>query len=221
MLFLRSRSAYAFFIACEFIREYFFTGVFFMSAKTATRHDLLLRLVTSAMLIALASVLSNIKVFRLPMGGSITLLSMLPICLLSLRYGVKWGLICAFLYSVIQLAFGLADVMTWGLTPATLAGCVAFDYILPFTALGLSGVFGNTSAPRICAGITLALVLRLFCHFISGAIVFAVWVPEEWSSNYLYSIVYNGAYMGPELVITLIGAVILFKVPATRKLLIA
>jgi thiamine transporter len=191
-----------------------------MSAKTATRHDLLLRLVTSAILIALAAVLSNVKVFRLPLGGSITLLSMLPICLLSLRYGVKWGLVCAFLYSVVQLAFGLADVMTWGLTPATLAGCIAFDYILPFTALGLAGVFGSNSAPRICAGITLALVLRFICHFISGAIVFATWVPDGWN-NYLYSIVYNGAYMGPELIITIAGTIALFQVPETRKILIS
>jgi thiamine transporter len=191
-----------------------------MEKTMPSRHNLLLRLVTSAILIALAAVLSNIKMFQLPLGGSITLLSMLPVCLLSLKYGVKWGLVCGFLYAVTQLAFGLGDVMSWGLTPATLVGCILFDYILPFSALGLAGVFGNETTPRILAGISFALVIRFLCHFISGAIVFAIWVPEGWNV-YLYSIAYNGAYMGPELIITIAGAIALFKVPATRKMLTA
>lgn len=59
------------------------------------------KLVLSAVLLALATVLSLFKVYQLPLGGSITLLSMLPVCLLSIRYGVKWGLTCSFFYGVI------------------------------------------------------------------------------------------------------------------------
>jgi thiamine transporter len=202
------------------VSEIYLTGVFTMAIQTKSRHELLLRLVTSAILIALAAVLSNVQFIRMPLGGSVTLLSMLPVCLLSLKYGVKWGLVCGFLYGITQVLFGLNDLMTWGMTPATWVGCLAFDYILPFTALGLAGIFGNDTMPRIIGGISLALVLRFICHFISGAIVFAIWAPEGWNV-YFYSLVYNGAYMGPELILTLAGAVALFKIPATKKLLLA
>ncbi|MDR0903816.1 MAG: energy-coupled thiamine transporter ThiT [Ruminococcus sp.] len=188
--------------------------------ETTKSHAVLIRLVTSAILIALAAVLSNIKLMTLPLGGSITLLSMLPICLLSLKYSVKWGLVCAFLYSLTQIMFDLGSIMTWGLTLKTWIGCIAFDYILPFTALGLAGIFGNKTVPRICAGITLSLVIRLFSHFLSGVIVFATWCPEGWNV-YLYSLAYNASFILPELIMTIAGAVALFKVPATRKLLLA
>ncbi|MDR0974238.1 MAG: energy-coupled thiamine transporter ThiT [Ruminococcus sp.] len=188
--------------------------------NTQVQSRLLVRLVTSAILIALAAALSNIKLMALPLGGSITLLSMLPICLLSLKYGVKWGLVCAFLYSLTQIMFDLGSIMTWGLTLKTWIGCIAFDYILPFTALGLSGIFGSKTVPRICAGITLSLVIRFVCHFISGSIVFATWCPEGWNV-YLYSLAYNGSYILPEMILTIAGAVALFKIPASRKLLLA
>ncbi|MBQ8841812.1 MAG: energy-coupled thiamine transporter ThiT, partial [Ruminiclostridium sp.] len=61
------------------------------------------KLVTSAILLALAMVLSLIKVYKLPLCGSVTLLSMLPVCIISLKYGVKWGFLCSFLYAFIQL----------------------------------------------------------------------------------------------------------------------
>jgi thiamine transporter len=187
--------------------------------EKAKPHDLLLRLVTSAILIALAAALSNIKLMALPLGGSITLLSMLPICLLSLKYGVKWGIVCAFIYSLTQIMFDLGSIMSWGLTPETWIGCLLFDYILPFTALGLAGIFGNKTVPRICAGITLSLAIRLMSHFISGVIVFATWCPEGWNV-YLYSLAYNASFLLPELILTIAGAVALFKVPVTRKLLL-
>ena len=56
------------------------------------------KLVTSAVMLALASVLSTIKIFQMPLGGSITLLSMLPVVLLSIKYGKKWGVFLAFAY---------------------------------------------------------------------------------------------------------------------------
>ncbi|MDR0986757.1 MAG: energy-coupled thiamine transporter ThiT [Ruminococcus sp.] len=188
--------------------------------ETSKSHGLLIRLVTSAVLIALAAALSNIKLMAMPLGGSITLLSMLPICLLSLKYGVKWGIVCAFLYSLTQIMFDLGSIMSWGLTLKTWIGCLTFDYILPFTALGLAGIFGNKTIPRICAGISLVLAIRLLSHYISGVIVFATWCPEGWNV-YLYSLAYNSAFLLPELILTIAGALALFKVPATRKLLLA
>jgi thiamine transporter len=176
------------------------------------------RLVTTAMLIALSAVLSLIKVWRMPMGGAVTLLSMLPVCVISIKYGVKWGLFGAFIYALVQLGMGLPDLMTWGMTPATWIGCLIFDYIAAFTVLGLAGLFRNKGLPGIIGGVSLVVALRFVCSFISGAIIFAVWAPED-MSPYLYSLLYNGAYMLPELIFTVIGASLLFSVPVTKKLI--
>jgi thiamine transporter len=175
------------------------------------------RLVTTAMLLALAAVLSLIKVWRMPLGGAVTLLSMLPVCIISIKYGVKWGLFGAFIYSLIQLGMGLADLMTWGMTVYTWIGCLIFDYIAAFTVLGLAGLFREKGTPGIIAGISLAVFLRFVCSYISGAIIFDIWTPEGWNP-FFYSLIYNGAYLLPELIFTVFGAVALFAVPVTRKL---
>lgn len=176
------------------------------------------RLVLSAVMLGMAAVLSMIKVFELPLGGAVTPLSMLPICILSIRYGVKWGLFSAFVFALIQLGMGLGELMTLGMTVKIWTGCLVFDFLLPFTLLGLSGIFRRSGTAGIIGGITLALILRFLCHFISGSVFFGTWCPDGWNI-YLYSFCYNGSYMLPELVFTLIGAVILFKAPQTGKLL--
>lgn len=189
------------------------------------------RLVLSAIMIALSTVLSLIKVWKMPLGGSVTLLSMLPVILISMKYGPKWGLLTTFLYSVVQLALDLGEAMGWGLTGGQWVGMVAFDYIIPYTILGLAGIFAYNACKKgvkdpyslkyVIPGIVLVMVLRFISHFISGAIVFAVWMPEDWSNSYLYSIVYNGTYMLPEMIFTAIGASVLFKVKETKRLLSA
>ena len=86
-------------------------------------------LVEAAIMVALSTALSLVKIWELPLGGSVTLLSMLPICMLSLRHGLKWGLGGAFVYAVGQLALGLSEVLSWGLTPTALVGTFFLDYI--------------------------------------------------------------------------------------------
>ncbi len=175
------------------------------------------RLAVSAVFIALSALLSMIKVFEMPLGGSVTLLSMLPVCLLSIMYGCKWGLVCSFGYSLTQLALGAGAVVGWGLTPAALIGCFFFDYIAAFTVLGLSGVFRGKGVPGCIGGIALAALLRVCCHVVSGAIFFSSWAPEGWNAL-LYSICYNAAFMAPELVFTAAGTVFLLKEPHTARL---
>lgn len=177
------------------------------------------KLVTSSIFIALAAVLSMIKVYQLPLGGSITLLSMLPICLLSLKYGIKWGFVCSFLYGAVQLCMSLGEVMSWGLDVRMWIGCIVFDYLLAYGILGLSGIFRNKKMPIMLTGVGLAVFLRFVSHFISGSIFFDIWMPEEFSNPYFYSLVYNGSYMLPETVFTLIGAGVIFGVPVIRKLI--
>ena len=184
-----------------------------------TKNTKLERLVTSAVFIALATVLSFVKIYKLPLGGSITRLSMLPICLLSLKYGMKWGFVCSFLYGALQLGIGLGEIMGWGLDLRMWIGCIVFDYLLAFGILGLSGIFRNKKMPVMLTGVGLAVFLRFASHFISGSIFFDIWMPEEFNNPYLYSLVYNGSYMLPEMIFTLIGAGIIFGVPVIRNLI--
>lgn len=176
------------------------------------------RMVLTALLISLATVLSIIKVIKMPLGGSVTLLSMLPIAMLSIEYGMKWGISSAFLYSLVQLCLDFGEVLSWGLTPIVLIGTIVFDYVLAYTALGISGAFRKKGVKGICIGIFIALLIRFISHFISGAILFANWCPEGWNIV-LYSLCYNGAYMLPEMIFTMIGASVMFKLPQINKLM--
>ena len=176
------------------------------------------KLTLSAVMIALSAVLSLIKVYQLPLGGSITLLSMLPVAAVAICYGTKTGLFASILYAFVQIMLDLGALMGYGMTPLTWVGCLLFDYIIAFGAIGLAGIFRNHGTIGMCAGVALACVVRFISHFISGAIVFSVWCPDGWNV-YWYSIVYNGSYMLPELILTVIGAVLLFRMPQMKKLM--
>lgn len=185
------------------------------------------KLTVCAIMVALGAVLSLIKVLKMPFGGSVTLLSMLPCAMVSVMLGLKWGLAASFVESVIQLAFGITmdGVLGWGLTPACLIGTILLDYIVAYTVIGLAGALRSKGYVGICLGTALAVFLRFVSHLVSGAIIFAnfeefvafgaSWVGHPW----LYSLCYNGAYMLPELIFTVVAAVILFKLPQIKKLM--
>ena len=152
------------------------------------------RLVTSAMAIALATLTSFITIFKMPMGGSVTLFSMLFIVLIGYWYGIKVGLTAALAYGVLQL---LLDPYILNIPQ------VLLDYILGFGALGLSGIFSN-SRHGLIKGYIVGVIGRFICSFLSGWIFFAVYTPEFFNSAILYSVVYNGSYIGLEAVVTLV-----------------
>ncbi len=177
----------------------------------------------SAILVALAVVLSFIKLWQLPFDGSITLLSMLPICLISIKFGIGWGLGSAFCYSWFQILQG--GVFGWGLTPTMLIGSLLLDYILAFTVLGLAGVFRKRGTLGMILGVALACLLRFFVHFLAGIILWAnfaefVAFGQEWINRpVLYSICYNGIYMLPETVLTVTATAIFLRIPQFKRLL--
>lgn len=188
-------------------------------------NDKLIRMLEGAMMLALATVLSYIRVFKLPWGGSVTLLSMLPIVLFSIRRGVGSGLIVSVLYSFIQFGQGILDgIFGWGLTPVMLMACILMDYLLAYSVLGIAGLFRKKKLPGQIAGIVLAVSLRFLCHFLSGTVIWhsfgQLWGSFFTENTVLYSLGYNGAYMLPELVFTVAGAAALFQVPQTRRLLL-
>ena len=176
-------------------------------------------MIECAIMVALATVLSMVKLYEAPLGGSVTLLSMLPVSVLSIRLGLKWGLTGGFLYALLQMFLDLGKVISWGLTPAALIGCIIFDYLLAFTVIGLAGMFRTHGRIGMICGIALALFLRFCSHLVSGTVIFDVWMPEGWGSPFIYSVAYNGAYMLPELVFTVAAVMILTKTPAFRRVL--
>ena len=171
------------------------------------------KLTVSAVMIALATALSFVKLWEMPLGGAVTLLSMLPMCLLSVMYGVKWSALPCFVYAAIQMA--VSGVFGWGLTPTVLVGAIVFDYLAPFTCLCFAGAFRKKGLWGIVFGILLVCVVRFLFHFASGCIFFRSY--ELFNNPYMWSLAYNGTFMLPELGLTLVGAVALFKVPAINK----
>ena len=176
-------------------------------------------MIECAIMVALATVLSMIKLYEAPLGGSVTLLSMLPVSVLSIRLGLKWGLTGGFLYAMIQMFLDLGKVISWGLTPAALIGCIIFDYLLAFTVIGLAGAFRSMGRIGMILGIALALFGRFCSHLVSGTVIFDVWMPEGWGNPFIYSVAYNGAYMLPELLFTVAAVMILTRTPAFRRVL--
>lgn len=182
-------------------------------------------LVEGAVMVALATVLSYIRVFKLPWGGSITLLSMLPIALFSIRRGLKPGFMASFAFALIQFAQGIGDgLFGWGLTAGMLIACIVLDYLGAFTVLGIAGIFRKNGIAGWIAGIAVAVGLRFVCHFLSGVVIWGsfgqLWDTFYTENTWLYSFVYNACYMLPELIFTIIGAVVLLKAPHTKRLLI-
>ncbi len=165
------------------------------------------RLTESAILISLATVLSVLKLYEMPYGGSLTLASMLPVMIIAYRYGIIWGGGCAFAYGVVQQLLSvstLSYVTTW----ISVVAVILLDYVLAFAFCGLGGVFRNVAKDQrsgMAWGALLCCVLRYICHFISGCTVWAgLSIPTEAAA--IYSALYNAAYMIPETLIT-VGAV--------------
>ena len=189
-------------------------------------------LVECAVMVALATILSFIKIMDLPYGGSITLCSMVPLIVVSYRRGTKWGIMAAFVFSLIQLLTGLSSIK--GITGFFIVmGSILLDYVIAYTVLGLGGVFrNNVKNPAVSLGLgaLLSCILRYFCSFLSGALLWNEYATDTLSSmaekgltiagqilenfsgtalSVLYSLLYNGLYMIPEIILTVAVCVIL------------
>ena len=158
------------------------------SRKLQTR-----QLVYCAGAMALAMVTSFIKFASLPFGGSITLFSMMFICLIGYIYGLKAGIMTGVAYGILQFI-----VEPYIYAPLQ----VLLDYPLAFGALGLSGLFGNKKHGLVI-GYIVGVAGRYLCHVISGYVFFASYAPEG-TNPMVYTLVYNATYILPELVLTII-----------------
>ena len=203
------------------------------------------RLTESAMLIAVAVVLelmSKMFIPEMPFGGQITLVSMLPIVLISYRHGVKWGLVAGLGYALIEMIIG-AKTVAAAFQPGYFGDgtmilnafimCV-LDYLVAFSVLGLGGIFRDkvkNPGTALSLGSIVALGLRYVSHIASGYILFSGWAEwfftqegfPAWGAKlveslspgmlgFVYSLVYNGMYMVPEIILTALVAVLLARV---------
>lgn len=188
------------------------------------RNKRIITLAECAVMIALAFVLSCAKLYEMPLGGSITVASMLPIMLISIKYGTVTGLSTAFLYSLTQALQSLAqgNVFPYCETTGALLLCIFFDYVIPFTLIGLTGTFMNfkgikNAEIRAYLGMSGTVLIRFVCHYITGVVIWGQWAPEG-MGKFLYSFLYNGGFLLPDLIICITAAVLMFRKQEIRKL---
>lgn len=174
-------------------------------AKKSSKKLTTKQLVYSAAAVALAIVTSMIKLFSMPMGGSVTLLSMLFIILIGYWYGPAIGIMTGAAYGLLQFVM---EPIFYTL-PQMLV-----DYPLAFGALGLSGFFWR-SKNGLTKGYIAGVLGRYFFAFLSGWIFFGVYAADYGMSAPVYSLLYNGSYLAAEAVITLI----IINIPPVRKAL--
>ena len=174
-------------------------------------------LTESAVFIALATILSILKI-DLPFGGGVTVASMLPLIFISHRWGWRWGVPTAFVYSSIQLLLGL-DNVGYATSFIMAVGIIMLDYIFAYTFIGFSGIFDSfmgKTRRSMATGIAVTFMLRFICHLLTGVWIWGEWMPESFmnitmTSPWLYSFLYNGWYMLAELIVTEIIAMLIYK----------
>ena len=178
-----------------------------MANNTNPGHLRVRTLCEGAIMVAIAQVLSYIKLFGdLPNGGSITFAAF-PIVLYALRWGLGKGLIAAFSFGVLQMIFDGAYAWGWQ--------SMLLDYLLAFTPLGLAGLFRD-KAWGIFPGTVIGCLGRYIVHHISGVTIYRIIEPTAvpglgtYDNAHLYSLVYNGSYMLPNMLLALILAGVLY-----------
>jgi thiamine transporter len=181
-------------------------------------------LTESAIMIALSTVLSIIKIAEMPYGGSVTIASALPVAIIAYRHGVKTGLFAGIVHAALQLVLGLS-MLSYATTWQSVIAIIMMDYILAFMFIGIAGIFRKpvkNQAASLTAGVVLYSVIRYLFHVIAGATVWAgISVPT--AAALAYSFIYNATYMVPETIVLVvatlyIGSLIDFRMPNPKRI---
>ena len=171
------------------------------------------RLCEGAIMVAIAQILSYLKLWEMPWGGSIVL-AMVPIILFSVRWGLGSGLLAGFVFGVLQFMFDSGFAIGWQ--------SIVGDYLLAFTVLGLAGLMKGKKL-GVFWGTLIGGFARFLVHYVVGATIWAAYMPDTFfgmtmTSPWIYSLLYNIAYMGPNIIITLVIFGLLY-VPMKKYLL--
>lgn len=176
----------------------------------------------AAVCVAMSFALSYVRVVKMPMGGSITFASMLPLMLFAFMFGSRKGVMAGLVYGVLQ---AIQD--PWIIHPAQFA----LDYAVAFAAIGLTGcirelgAFKNNMRAQFALGATVACVLRFLSHYFAGVFAFGMYgasFAEQYgisalANPYFYSFVYQCLYIVPELIIVIVVGMLVFASKNFRK----
>ncbi len=197
------------------------------------RKNTTMRLVFSAMMVALGTVLSLTPI-TLPFGGSVTLGSMVPLVIVCQLYGMLYGSAACFVYSIIQLILGASN-LAYAVTFLAVVIIILFDYVVAFSAMSLSGITRKMKNKGSAAalGAFIGCFVRYLCHVVSGATVWGEWASLDYIPSFLhgtiftenpelfcwsYSVCYNATYMIPETIITVAVAALICRFVKFDKL---
>ena len=181
-------------------------------AKTVVNRRYRLQTLTgSAILIALAEILSLLPFYKLPWGGSIDL-AMLPIILICVRWGFGPGMLAATAHAIIQALLEGGIALGWQ--------SIIGDFFVAYMVLGLAGLFKGKFVPATLV----ACATRFLVHYVVGATIWAEYMPEEFfgmtmTTPWVYSALYNGASMLPDTLLVLIAGILLMRTPAKKYIL--
>ena len=181
-----------------------FFGIILYSGKNKKLEPKVMAI--SALLVALAIILNQFALFRMPQGGSITAFSMVPIVLCAYFFGVRRGLMAGMCVGLVDLVFN-----PYVIHPIQLI----LDYPLAFGALAFGGIFAASGKGALVKCYVFGVFCRFICNFLSGAIFFGAYAPEGFNAI-TWSVWYNITYLGVECIITLI----LLNIPPVKSLFI-
>ena len=159
---------------------------------------------------ALSGILYTMRPFSLPYGGTVTLGSMIPVMWLSMRRGIRVGVISGLIFGVLAL---IIDMLLVGAANIIVSSVQVFlEYPLAFGVLGLTGIFRRKSIGFVVVGAGIGVFLRFLLHYLVGVYI---WVsvyefPAEWGL-YLWPAVYNGSFLIVEFIISAILLAVLVE----------
>ena len=214
-----------------------------MMEKKQRTQALTVSAIMIAFSVSISAICAVMPFLNLPFGGGFTIASMLPIIIVAYMYGTKWGLLTAFVYSIMQMLLGFNTVSAFFLPGDSqmlwyraIIVCL-IDYVIAYTVLGFGGIFRNKFETKkaLVLGSIFAISLRYLAHILSGAIFFGTWaewfftqdgfpawgekILEVFSGNSLsivYSVIYNGTYMIPEIIITALVSCLVVRIPQIK-----
>jgi len=172
-----------------------------MEKKKNTRKTyMVIRMICEgALMVALAQVLGYLKLWRMPWGGSVSLI-MVPIIFFALRWGLAHGLVAGLALGILQFMFDGGFVLGWQ--------CILGDYVLPYAMVGFAGVFAGKKS-GIYLGSLLGGIARFIPHYITGATLWAEYMPEVFfgmtmTTPWFYSLLYNAVYVGLNTILCMV-----------------
>lgn len=172
---------------------------------TKTNNSFTLRAITEgAMMVVLAQLLGYLKLWRMPWGGSVTLI-MLPIFVYAFRHGLANGLLAGFALGILQFMFDGGFVLGWQ--------SILGDYVIAYGLLGLAGIFAGKKY-GVLLGSLVGGLGRFASLTVTGAVVWGIYMPDEFlgltmTNPWIYSVLYNLCYMVPSLVLTILVQMLL------------